>query len=68
MQKDFDFDFFMETSAKTGLNAQELFVEAGKLLYKEYAKYKKKQKKTVDKLKNEDEGGNKNKQKKGCCN
>ena len=58
----------METSAKTGLNAQELFVEAGKLLYKEYAKYKKKPKKTGDKLKNEDEGVNKNKQKKGCCN
>ena len=33
MQKDFDFDLFMETSAKTGMNAQELFVEAGKLLY-----------------------------------
>ena len=38
LQKDFDFDFFMETSAKTGMNAQQLFVEAGKLLYKEYTK------------------------------
>ena len=33
---DFEFDFFMETSAKTGFNTQELFVEAAKLLYKEY--------------------------------
>ena len=26
----------METSAKTGFNAQDLFVEAGKLLFAEY--------------------------------
>ena len=32
----------METSAKTGLNTQELFAQAGKLLYKEYSKFKKK--------------------------
>ena len=57
----------METSAKTGMNAEELFVEAGKLLYKEYTKYKKKSKKTGEKLKNEDDGGNKEKNKKGCC-
>jgi len=56
----------METSAKTGMNAQELFVEAGKLLYKEYAKYKKKPKKTGEKLKSEEEEI-KNKKKKGCC-
>ena len=35
-KEDFEFDFFMETSAKTGFNTQELFVEAAKLLYKEY--------------------------------
>ncbi len=68
LQKDFDFDFFMETSAKTGMNAQQLFVEAGKLLYKEYTKYKKKPKKpTGEKLKNDDDGANKEKKKKGCC-
>ena len=38
MQKDFDFDVFMETSAKTGFNAQELLVEAGKILFAEYNK------------------------------
>ena len=35
MQKDYGFDLFMETSAKTGFNAEELFVEAGKLLFEE---------------------------------
>ena len=67
LQKDFDFDLFMETSAKTGLNAQQLFVEAGKLLYKKYSKYKKKPKKGGEKLKVDDDGDNKEKKKKGCC-
>jgi hypothetical protein len=57
----------METSAKTGLNAQELFVEAGKLLYREYTKYKKKPKKGGEKLKADEEVENKAKEKKGCC-
>ncbi len=67
LQKDFDFDFFMETSAKTGLNAQELFVEAGKLLYREYTKYKKKPKKGGDKLKADEELEKNAKEKKKCC-
>jgi small GTP-binding protein len=33
-------DFFMETSAKTGYNSQAIFVEAAKILYKEYLFYK----------------------------
>ena len=45
----------METSAKTGLNAKELFVEAGKLLYKEYTKFKKKPKKVNETLKLEEQ-------------
>ena len=28
-----NFDLFMETSAKDGLNIKELFVEVGKILY-----------------------------------
>ena len=36
MKNDYGFDLFMETSAKTGFNAQKLFVEAGKILYEEY--------------------------------
>ena len=67
MQKDFDFDLFMETSAKTGMNAQELFVEAGKLLYKEYNKYKKKPKKANEKLKANKEGETQEKKSGKCC-
>lgn len=33
------FDLFMETSAKTGLNAQKVFVTAAKILYKQNLKY-----------------------------
>ena len=36
MKNDYGFDLFMETSAKTGFNAEELFIEAGKILYDEY--------------------------------
>ena len=64
MQKDFYFDFFIETSAKTGLNTKELFVQAGKLLYNEYTKFKKKPKKTGEVLKKEEKSSEK---KKKCC-
>jgi small GTP-binding protein len=33
-------DFFMEVSAKTGFNAQKVFVEAAKVLYVDYLKYR----------------------------
>ena len=66
MQKDFDFDLFMETSAKTGMNAQELFVEAGKLLYREYNK-KEKPKKEKEQLKTNKEGKTKEKKSGKCC-
>ena len=36
----YDILYFKETSAKTGLNVTEVFVEAAKLLYKDYFKYK----------------------------
>ena len=39
-KNDFQLDFFMETSAKTGINTKELFVEAAKLLYTDFCKYK----------------------------
>ena len=32
------FDFFMETSAKSGFNVNELFFQAGKILYEETLK------------------------------
>ena len=65
LQKDYDLDLFMETSAKTGFNTTQLFVEAAKLLYKDHSKYKKKQKKVVENLKKEVE--KKKPKKKGCC-
>lgn len=33
---DFKFDLFMETSAKSGFNSKELFMNGAKILYKEY--------------------------------
>ena len=39
-KKDYDLDLFMETSAKTGFNAKELFAEAAKILFNDYSKYK----------------------------
>ena len=65
-KKDYDLDLFMETSAKTGLNTQELFAEAGKLLYKEHSKYKKNTRPHGEQLKN-NEGNNKENKQKQCC-
>ena len=56
----------METSAKSGFNTEELFVEAAKLLYGDYKKYKTKQKKAGQKLK-KDDGSSTQTKKKGCC-
>ena len=38
--KDFGFDLYLETSAKTGENVQKLFVEASKILYEDYLSFK----------------------------
>lgn len=45
LKEDYGLDNFMETSAKTGLNAQLLFFQAVKLLYSEHLKYQRKVKK-----------------------
>ena len=63
LQKDFDLDLFMETSAKSGFNTTELFVEAAKLLNREYKLYKKTPKKVGDNLKKENETNKNNR----CC-
>lgn len=39
--KDLEFDYFIESSAKTGINAEKIFVEAAKLLYTDYKEIKK---------------------------
>ena len=38
--KDHQFNFFIETSAKTGFNAQNVFIEAAKELYRSHLEYK----------------------------
>ncbi len=50
-KEDFELDLFMETSAKTGFNTQELFVQAAKVLYDDYMKYKQKNKKPNERIK-----------------
>ena len=40
MQTDFNLDLFVESSAKSGFNTEYIFVEAAKLLYNDYIKYK----------------------------
>ena len=66
LKNDYELDLFMETSAKTGLNAQELFAEAAKLLYKDYCKYKViKSKKEGEQLKAEPNF--EPQKKKSCC-
>ena len=65
-KKDYELDLFMETSAKTGFNTQELFVQAAKVLYEDYNLYKKKQRRPSDKVKLQTEVKKKEK-KEGCC-
>ena len=38
---DYMLNLYMETSAKTGFNAKEIFIEAARILFKEYNQYKK---------------------------
>ena len=68
-KEDYDLNLFMETSAKTGFNAKELFAEAAKVLFNDYVKYKIiKSPKTGKIIKIEDSDSNNNQpKKKGCC-
>ena len=36
LSEDLEMDYFVESSAKSGLNAEKIFVKAAKLLFKEY--------------------------------
>ena len=58
----------METSAKTGFNAEKIFIQAAKLLYKEYKDLQKKED-TKEKPNNKklDDINKIIKKKKGCC-
>ena len=57
----------MESSAKTGLNTQEIFVEAARVLYFDYMKYKRKNRKPSERVKLEKDVVKKEKEKSGCC-
>ena len=50
-KNEYDLDLFMEAFTKTGMNAQELFTEGAKLLFKDYNKYQVVKKKSGDTLK-----------------
>ena len=54
-KSDYDLDFFMETSAKTGFNTQELFVKAAKVLFEDYNEYKKNKKNKINDDDNENQ-------------
>ena len=47
-KNDYGLDLFMETSAKTGFNTQELFIKAAKVLYEDYNEYKKNKKINIE--------------------
>ena len=66
-KEDFELDLFMETSAKTGFNTQELFVQAAKVLYEDYMKYKQKNKKPNERIKIEPKIVTQQESKGGCC-
>ena len=57
----------METSAKTGMNSEELFAEAAMLLFKDYSKYIKVVKPTTNQGEELKVEKSKKKKKNGCC-
>ena len=67
-KEEYSLNLYMETSAKTGINAREIFIEAARILYKEYNKYKKVDEEKKIKLPNLSEQDAKEVvEKKGCC-
>ena len=64
---DYMLNLYMETSAKTGFNAREIFIEAARVLFKEYNQYKKVDEEKKIKLPNLSEpNANEVLEKKGC--
>ena len=67
-KNDFEINLYMETSAKTGFNAKEIFIEAARVLYKVYIQYKKGDNEKKIKLPNLSEQDPKEVvEKKRCC-
>ena len=68
----YDLDYFQESSAKTGMNVEEIFIHAAKVLYKDYLDYNKNNKKNKKKedattLITKSEVNENNQKKKKCC-
>ena len=67
-KEEYDLNYFKETSAKTGMNAQEIFIEAARVLYKDYDLYRKEKKdKTEQTTKLTNKKFENKKTEKGCC-
>ncbi len=64
---EYDLDYFIETSAKTGMNAREIFIEAVKILYDNYLLYRKEKKIKENNTSNLKLTNKKVKKKKNCC-
>ena len=64
-----EFEYVNETSAKTGFNAKEVFIQAAKVLYLEHLKYKNKVNLATKYNLNSkiDKGNAANRNKEGCC-
>jgi small GTP-binding protein len=77
--KEHGFNYFIETSAKTGVNAQEVFIQAAKQLYLYHFEYKDRasrissiittpyQELNNNNLLGDDDEDNRPRKKKGCC-
>ncbi len=70
-KNDYELNLFMETSALTGFNAKEIFIEAAKLLYEEFKQFRKKDEEKKIKLSDLSEHNSETEKtqenKKGCC-
>ena len=69
--ENYDLDYFQESSAKTGMNVEEIFIQAAKLLYKDYLDYhednkKKRKKEDITTLITKTDS-DEDKKKKKCC-
>jgi GTPase SAR1 family protein len=66
----YELDYFQESSAKTGMNVEAIFIQAAKVLYKDYLEYhddNKKKKKKNDKKTLLTNNETDDEKKKGCC-
>ena len=69
--EDMEFSKFFEASAKEGINAKEIFIEAARILYEDYIEYKsdisQENSSVSEKTNPQINNTNKNESKSGCC-